>query len=342
VAAAAATAAVGFAAQRRAARAILRRPDPEAGEDLDAIMGEQVTVTMDDGVRLNAMVVQRETAPHDGLTVIFVHGYALAASTWHYQLRDLGDVARLVAYDGRGHGSSDRGPDHAYSVERLAQDLETVIANLAPTGPIVLVGHSMGGMTVMGLAERHPDWFGDRIIGVALLATAANPGAAGELAIAGPLGQLVRRVGPGLAGALAPRPDLIERGLRLADDLVVILTEHYGFGTDAAPSLVEHTKRMHGRVPVEVLAALLPAFSELNLDHALAPLQRAETVIIVGERDRMTPLGLSRSLLKRLPNADMVTLADTGHMLMLERYAEVNQVLRDLLVRVRRTHLASA
>jgi pimeloyl-ACP methyl ester carboxylesterase len=342
VAAAAATAAVGFAAQRRAARAILRRPDPEAGEDLDAVMGTQTFITTDDGVRLNVMVVDRDSAPSDGLTVVLVHGYALAASTWHYQLRDLGDVARLVAYDQRGHGGSDRGPNDAYSVDRLSRDLETVIEDLAPTGPIVLVGHSMGGMTVMALAERHPDWFGDRVVGVALVATAANPGAAGELAIAGPLGQLVRHIGPGLAGALAPRPDIIERGLRLADDLVVVLTEHYGFGTDAPPSLVEHTKRMHGRVPVEVLAALLPAFADLDLDHALAPLQRTETVIIVGETDRMTPVGLSRSLLKRLPNADMVTLADTGHMLMLERYAEVNQVLRDLLVRVRRRQMASA
>lgn len=341
VAAAAATAAVGFAAQRRAARSILRRPDPEAAEDLDAAMGTAAQVTTDDGLRLNAMVVERDTAPADGLTVILVHGYALAATTWHYQLRDLGDVARLVAYDQRGHGDSDRGHNSGYTVERLARDLATVIEALAPSGPIVLVGHSMGGMTVMGLAEQHPEWFGDRIIGVALVATAANPGAAGELAIAGPLGQLVRRVGPGLAGVLAPRPDLIERGLRLADDLVVVLTEHYGFGADAPPSLVEHTKRMHGKVPVDVLAALLPAFSDLDLDHALAPLQRTETVILVGERDRMTPVGLSRSLLKRLPNADLVTLADTGHMLMLERYADVNQVLRDLLVRVRRTQGAS-
>jgi pimeloyl-ACP methyl ester carboxylesterase len=116
-----------------------------------------------------------------------------------------------------------------------------------------------------------------------------------------------------------------------------VLTEHYGFGSQAPPSLVEHTKHMHAQVPVEVLAGLLPAFEDLDLADALAPLQHTDIVIVVGETDRMTPPRLSEKLLQLLPAADLVTLADTGHMLMLERYPEVNQVLRDLMVRVRRS-----
>jgi pimeloyl-ACP methyl ester carboxylesterase len=226
-------------------------------------------------------------------------------------------------------------------VERMSRDLEAVIEATAPTGPLLLVGHSMGGMTVLGLAERRPELFGERIVGVALVATAADRGSAGELAIAGPWGQLLRRIGPGIANVFAPRPDLVEHSLRLADDLVVILTEHYGFGSQAPASLVEHTKHMHAQVPVPVLVDLLPAFADLDLVDAVAPLQRTETAIVVGETDRMTPMALSRRLLDLLPGADYVTLADTGHMLMLERYPEVNQVLRDLVVRVRRSMTAA-
>jgi pimeloyl-ACP methyl ester carboxylesterase len=194
-------------------------------------------------------------------------------------------------------------------------------------------------MTVMALAGRRPELFHDRVLGTAFLATAADPGTAGELSVAGPWGEIARRLGPGLATLLTPRPNLVERALTAADDLVIILTEHYGFGSQAAPSLVEHTKRMHALVPIEVLTGLLPAFEGLDLTRVLDPVQHTETVIVVGETDRMTPRSHSEALLRLLPNADLVTLADTGHMLMLERYAEVNQVIRDLLIRVRRRRL---
>jgi pimeloyl-ACP methyl ester carboxylesterase len=337
IAAAAASAAVGLAAQRHAARRILRREDPEAGEDLQARLGESRQVRTDDDAVLTVQVSDPSSAPDD-LTIVFAHGYALNATTWHYQFRDLADVARLVAYDQRGHGDSTTGSD-PLSVERLARDLERIIDEVAPEGPLVLVGHSMGGMTVMALAGRRPDLFQERVVGTAFLATAADPGTAGELALAGPWGEIARRLGPGLTALLVPRPQLIERALTAADDLVVILTEHYGFGSQAPPSLVEHTKRMHALVPIEVLTGLLPAFEGLDLTRALEPVQHTETVIVVGETDRMTPQSHSQALLRLLPNADLVTLADTGHMLMMERYAEVNQVIRDLLVRVRRRRL---
>ena len=77
-------------------------------------------------------------------------------------------------------------------------------------------------------------------------------------------------------------------------------------------------------------------FDKVDMRKVFAPMQRTEVVIVVGETDRMAPVSLSRELLKLLPGADLVTLADTGHMLMMERYADVNQVIRDLVIRVRR------
>jgi pimeloyl-ACP methyl ester carboxylesterase len=336
VAAAAATAAAGFVAQRRTARSILRRYDPEADEDLLTPLGHERRITTDDGVVLAVDVVEPRDA--DAVTVVFIHGYALNATTWHYQLRDLEGLGRLVAYDQRGHGRSEPGDtDTSYHFDRLADDLLTVIDATAPTGPVVLVGHSMGGMTIMALADARPGLFGDRIVGVCFVASAATTGPAGELAIAGPLGEVVASSAPLVSRVIASRPGLLERGLRWADDLLVVLTEHYGFGGDAPPSLVEHTKRMHALVPVPVLVALLPAFSGLDLAHALEPIKTVETAIVVGDKDRMAPVALSEDLLVKLPHAELTVLTDTGHMLMMERYAEVNHVVRELLLRVRRT-----
>lgn len=336
VASAVSAAAIGLAAQRRAARAILRRPDPEAGENFDEAFGDEITVVTDDGVHLAVEVIE-PTAPNvDGLTIVFTHGYALDRTTFHYQARDLRNIARLVTWDQRGHGASGQGPTDGYTIQRLGRDLEEVIESVAPRGPVILVGHSMGGMEVMQLAATCPDLFGDRVVGVALLATAADHGERDQLAIAGPIGQVVHRIGPSVAQFLTPRPYIVEQSLRYANDFVVVLTEHYGFGSTAPPSMVEHTKSMHARTSIDVLVALLPMFDKVDMRKVFAPMQRTEVVIVVGETDRMAPVSLSRELLKLLPGADLVTLADTGHMLMMERYADVNQVIRDLVIRVRR------
>lgn len=314
----------------------MRRTDPEAGEDFDQVFGDELTVVTDDGVHLAVEVIEPADPALTDITVVFTHGYALDRTTFHYQARDLRDVGRIVLWDQRGHGGSGVGDAHGYTIERLGRDLEEVIEATAPQGHLVLVGHSMGGMEVMQLAVARPEWFGERILGVVLLATAATHGEGADLLIAGPLGQLAHRIGPSVAAFLRPRPQVIDQGLRLADDLVVIITEHYGFGSHAPPSLVEHTKGMHAKTSVDVLVAMLPVFDQLDMRAVFKPMQRAEVVIVAGESDRMAPVRLSRDLLKLMPGAELVTLADTGHMLMMERYAEVNQVVRDLVLRVRR------
>jgi pimeloyl-ACP methyl ester carboxylesterase len=335
VAAAAATAAVGVAAaQRRAARAIVRRPDPEAHETLGTPIGELLTVEASDGALL-AVELRDADRGDDPLTVLFVHGYALNASTWHYQFKELAGAARLVAYDQRGHRHSTVSDDEI-TIDRLALDLLEVMEATAPDGPVVLVGHSMGGMAVMRLAAMRPELFGSRVVGVALLATAADRGDDNELAIAGAWGQLAGRLGPGFSAVLTPRPEVIERSMRVFHDLVMVMTEHYGFGSKAPASLVEHTKRMHELVQLDRLVSFLPMFNLLELGHDLAALQQVDVVVVVGDADRMTPPRLSEQLIRRLPNADLVLLADTGHMLMLERHAAVSEAVNSLVVRARR------
>ncbi len=60
------------------------------------------------------------------------------------------------------------------TIPHLAQDVDAVIRALVPEGPIVLVGHSMGGMAVLSYVGQHPDLIGSRIVGVGLIATAAE------------------------------------------------------------------------------------------------------------------------------------------------------------------------
>ncbi len=85
--------------------------------------------------------------------VVFLHGGAQNAHTWDTVALALGRPA--LAIDLPGHGHSHWRDDHAYTPQNLADDVAVVVADLAPDASIV-VGMSLGGLTSMELAVRHP------------------------------------------------------------------------------------------------------------------------------------------------------------------------------------------
>ena len=86
----------------------------------------------------------------------------------------LGEQVRMVFYDQRGHGQSGDAPIETYTVEQLGRDLEIILRVMVPRGPVVLVGHSMGGMTVLSHARQFPANYGRRIVGAAIISSAAQ------------------------------------------------------------------------------------------------------------------------------------------------------------------------
>ncbi|HEY2637391.1 MAG TPA: alpha/beta fold hydrolase, partial [Solirubrobacteraceae bacterium] len=175
--------AVGVVAAGTAYRFVKRRQVISrrgSGDDtaFGSLHSRPVTVVADDGVDLHVEVDEyagtgrRRSAPE--LTVVFVHGYSLSMDSWHFQRAAYRDRVRMVFYDQRSHGRSGRStPGHA-TIDQLGRDLETVLDAVVPEGPVVLVGHSMGGMTIIALAEQQPELFGDRVVGVGLVSTTAG------------------------------------------------------------------------------------------------------------------------------------------------------------------------
>lgn len=331
--AAAATAGGTAALTRARVREQQRRPDPEA-RTLQAPRPADRTaeVTCSDGVRLHV----EEVGPADAaLTVVFVHGWTCTMETWVYQRRDLaaGDV-RLVFYDQRGHGRSGRpDPEHT-GIDQLGSDLAAVLHATRPAGRVVLVGHSMGGMTIMALADQRPELFaaGGPVAGVCLMSTSAGKLAQVTLGLPTAVALVGRRVLPGGYRAVARFGDRIEAHRRRSA-LTWMVTKYLSYGGDVPPSLVELMERMFAASPLAMTAQFGTALLNHDKLAALPALRDTPTLILVGETDVLTPVDHSREMARALPHGDLVVLSGAGHMVMLERPALTNLHLRTLFGR---------
>jgi pimeloyl-ACP methyl ester carboxylesterase len=334
VAGVAALVAAGVATERRLVGRARSAADPYVGVKFGDRHTAPLTVTADDGVRLHVEIDGDEASD---LTVVFVHGFTLSMDCWHFQRRDLAADARLVFYDQRSHGASGRSAREHSTIDQLGRDLYAVLQSVAPNGAVVLVGHSMGGMTILALADSHPELFGDRIVGVALVDTAAGAFAETLFGIPGFVGRALRPVAPGAIRAANRRAHLIETGRRAGSDVAFLLTRRLAYGGDPPPSLVAFMERMIAGTSVEVMTEFFDTFLGHDKLDALTVLGAVETVIVCGDKDMLTPVKNSHQMADALPDAELVVVPGAGHMVMLERPAVVNGAFRRLLARARRS-----
>jgi pimeloyl-ACP methyl ester carboxylesterase len=328
-------AAIGLAAERYAVGRVRLRPDPDADQPFFGLAADRTrTVMTEDGVALHVEEVGPEQAEP---TVVLVHGYVNEMAVWHYQRQALAAEGRyrVVLYDQRSHGRSTRGPASNATIDQLGRDLSTVLDTVAPSGDVVLVGHSMGGMTVMALADARPDLFGDRIVGVGLLGTSAGKLASVTFGLPTATLPVSRRVLPVLTRGMAWAPRPFERGRRAGSDLAFLLTRRGSFGSgDVSPAVVEFVTAMVARTPVDVIAEFYETFMSHDKLAALDVLRDLEVLVLVGEKDLTTPADHSRAIADALPNGRLVVVEGAGHMVALEQPERVTEELRALLRRV--------
>ena len=312
------------------------RFDPERDEPLGMLRGRRVTVMADDGTALIAEVDEADDEFDDGLTVIFTHGFSLNMDCWHYQQRDLRGKVRMVFWDQRSHGRSGRGSPETHNVDQLGRDLMRIIEDCAPTGPLILAGHSMGGMTIMSLAEDHPEWFGDRVRGVAFFATSSGQMDTVNLGLPAPAAGFVHSHAAELAAIAKANRDVIELGRHHINDLTYALTHTYSFGSNYSQNRTQFVSDMVAGTPIDVIADFAPHLSAHDKKEALAALQSVETLVMVGDRDLVTPHHHSVEIVRHIPGAELVIVQATGHMIIIERYHDVNRNLLELIETVRR------
>lgn len=329
IGAAVAGVAAGIALQRRHLRTL--------GQDEDFVRlsapldGRPLEIRSADGTRLHAEAF----GPESGATVVLAHGWTEQLSFWGpviVRLRERG--LRVVAYDLRGHGRSAPAVDGDYTLARFGEDVEAVLAAAGGGRPVTVAGHSLGAMSIAAWAEQHDPQA--RAQAAALVNTGLGDLVSGHLLF----GQLARWLNHPWAGravlrSRAPVPPF-------STPLQEALIRYSAFGPESTRGQVAFYERMLIDCPPDVRAACGVALSQMDLWHAVARLT-VPTLVIAGERDRLTPPSHARRIVADLPHPlGLIELPATGHMAPLERPGPLSDALASLVEQTTPAPAASA
>jgi pimeloyl-ACP methyl ester carboxylesterase len=323
----AATLAVASAAvlERRHLRAIAADPD---FRELSAPLGGRAMapITSADGTVLYAERFGGGNAdPPRQATLVLAHGWTERITWWAPVIRRLASPElAVVAFDLRGHGDSGAAAGGDYALERVGEDIEAVLAAAGgPPDRTALAGHSLGAMSIAAWAAGFP--VAERVAAAALVNTGLSDLIGGAL-IFGAVGARLAPewLGRALLGSGRPL-------LPVSTPLTQAAARHTAFGPDASRGAVAFYERMLMETDPSARAAVGIALSTLDLSAAVGRIT-VPTLVVCGDRDRLTPPAHARAIHEALPHpAGLLELTRTGHMAALERPDELAAALHELL-----------
>lgn len=255
-------------------------------------------------MRVNgAELFVRDSGRKDGPAVVLLHGFPFSHAMWVPQFPLLEPAWRVVAPDFRGQGRSDPG-DGQYTIELLVDDLCGILDGLG-VAKAVVVGLSMGGYVALRFAEREPA----RLRALVLADTKA-PADGNEAKVQRAAGMRKAKTEGAAAFAEGFLPKaLAPETLRNRPEVVA-----------RARGLIEACP------PLGIAGTLLALAARPDATEPLARI-RVPTLVVVGEKDAITPPGDSKALAAGIAGAKLVTVPGAGHLSNLENPDAFNAVL---------------
>ena len=290
------------------------------------------SLVVDDGARLHVTTYGRDDAD---VTLVLAHCWTADEQDWHYQVRHLlatyGPDLRLVTWDARGHGRSDVALERDCTVTRLARDMGQVVDSFAADGPLVLAGHSIGGMTIMALPEERPDLV-SRVAGLVFVATSS--GRLDTVTLGLPeMGPVLRRALPRILAGRAKHLTRAER--RRTPSIERMVVNRFLMGS---PLRLRDAGLVVDQL-VSCSPATMSAFYRDLMGHerteGLKAYDDIPTVVMVGSADLLTPPHHARRLASAISGARLLVLPGAGHYLPLERDQAVSAELVAAVERAR-------
>ena len=256
-----------------------------------------------------------------GDPIVLIPGLGLDHLYFQYAIPELQKHFRVVAYDPRGTGESDRPPGE-YSMELWAEDLAHLLAALGIERAHI-VGSSLGGCVAFELLRRQPS------IARSLILVAA-------------FSELDRALEVNFRMRIA----IIERmGMsEVIRDHVMLWTLSREFiatprGAQAAEGLVKNLARNDPKLYVEFLRAIL-RFGRVLPGQEGQPKMTASlgsitapTLVIVGANDILTPVSFSQHIVDRMPNAELAVMERCGHITFIEQPEENTRLIAEFVSR---------
>lgn len=255
----------------------------------------------------------------EGRPLVLLHGITLRADVWAPQFHQLTDRFRVIAVDLRGHGTS-RAGDAGFGIPRLGDDLATLLTAL-DLRDAVLVGHSMGGMTVMQFCGDHTDVLDERVAGLVFVATRAHQ-------VFPPYIDRGARRLAARGQAIVDRGDVLPQRATATNQVVRL-----AFGDQPSAKAIDKVAEMGRSIPPEALVPSLSGLIEHDARDALKA-TRTPSLVIVGTRDLLTPVPSASHLAHLLPDSELVVLPRAGHQLMQERPDELAELLDAFVARL--------
>ncbi|MEV6390897.1 alpha/beta fold hydrolase [Nocardia xishanensis] len=296
--------------------------------------GHRVTVSTDDGIPIAVHTFGADDAP---LAIVFVHGHCLHTESWSFLREELtrqwGDTIRMVFYDHRGHGASGVAHPSTYTIDQLGHDLDAVLRTVTPVGPVVLIGHSMGAMVLLAYARLFPEAIGTRVVGVGLIAGAAN-----GLTEVG-IGRLLHRYAVvSLQTAVLRAPRVMQASKQFSRRIFEPIMREASFGTRKInPRMIAVATAMLNETPLLTMSSFLGSLITFDETATLHRLGSIPALVLAGSADIVVPFAHSVVLAAQLTSAELVRVEGAGHSVILERAEEVALSIVALVNRVSAT-----
>jgi pimeloyl-ACP methyl ester carboxylesterase len=224
-------------------------------------------------------------------SLVFIHGSGSDHTCWSYQYSGLHQQFNVVAVDLPGHGSSTGSGEN--DVEKYCLWIKKLLAVMQIKKP-VLIGHSLGAAMAMTYALRYP--------------------------------QDISGIVPVGGGIKMPvNPDLLA-GLKTNTSIALDLICKFSLAKENRPQLLDILRKSMSAANVDVLYDDLSACDKLDLTTNISKIN-TPALVLCGQEDKMTPPDLSRRIVEGITGAKLCLIAGAGHMVMLERPAEVNRAV---------------
>lgn len=264
-------------------------------------------------------------------TIILTHGWGPDSTVWYYVKKQLTDRFRVVVWDLPGLGKSIKPKNRDYSLEKYARDLEAVLS-LTGERPVMLLGHSMGGMILLTFSRLFPEHLTRRVAGLIIVdSTYTNP--LKTTIVSKPLLILQKPlIEPLLHLAIVLSPLLwVTSWLSYLNGSTLLTTEISGFRGTETRGQLNFSTLIGLKASPGVLARGMLAMLRFDETKTL-PRISVPAMVVVGKSDIATRLLASKRISLDISQAELTVLSPGGHMVLMERNQEFAEVIESFSI----------